>query len=84
MRILPIPQALFLGVTSFLSGLSLADQMHQEPVNWETDIVKVQEKAKQQGKPVLLLFTGTKWCGVCQMLEQNVLSKPEFAAYVKD
>jgi len=82
-------QLILIGATaSCFSGLSLADKPDQDSastsVQWENDLGVAQKKARQQGKPILLLFTGTTWCGVCQLLEKNVLSKPEFAAYVKD
>jgi protein disulfide-isomerase len=53
-------------------------------LNWYTDLAKAQDVARKEGKPVFLMFTGTKWCGVCQELEKNILSKPEFAKFVKD
>ncbi len=61
-----------------------ADANADVKVDWFTDLAKAQDVAKKQGKPIFLMFTGTKWCGACQLLEKNILSKPEFAKFVKD
>jgi hypothetical protein len=62
-----------------LGAVSRADN-----ITWHTGLADGEKIAREEGKPIILLFTGTQWCEVCQILEQNVLSKPEFAAYVKD
>jgi len=49
-----------------------------------TDPEKAKELAQRENRPILLLFTGTQWCGVCIILEKNVLSRPEFAAFAKE
>ena len=35
-------------------------------------------------KNLLVLFTGSDWCGFCIRLEKNVLSKKDFDKVVKD
>ena len=37
-------------------------------------------RAKKNGKPLFLLFTGSDWCGFCVKLAREVLAKDEFAA----
>jgi thioredoxin-related protein len=40
--------------------------------------------AKEKKMPVLLVFTGSDWCGWCKIMDKNVFSKPEWTAYSKD
>ena len=41
-------------------------------------------RAKESGKPLFLLFTGSDWCGFCVKLAREVLAKDEFAALAKN
>lgn len=46
--------------------------------DWETDIEVALAAAKQDGKPLLLDFTGSDWCPPCIRLEKEVLSQAAF------
>jgi protein disulfide-isomerase len=46
--------------------------------DWGTDYKTALAQAKAQNKLVLLDFTGSDWCGYCQLLEKEVLSQPSF------
>ncbi len=48
---------------------------------WGTDLPAALQQAGQTGKNVFVIFTGSDWCGPCIALKNNVLSKPDFAAY---
>lgn len=48
------------------------------PGGWEKDIEAALKKAEVENKNVLLLFTGSDWCGFCKKLEKEVLSRKEF------
>ncbi len=50
-------------------------------LTWETDFEAAKAKAKASGKPMLLDFTGSDWCGWCIRLKKEVFSQPEFAAF---
>jgi len=50
---------------------------------WETDFDKAQKKAAKEGKPMLVNFTGSDWCGWCVKLDGEVFSKKEFEAWAK-
>ena len=39
---------------------------------------EAQKQAEETGLPIVLLFTGTSWCGYCIKLEKEILSKKEF------
>ena len=45
---------------------------------WAKRLNSTLEKAKEEDLPVMVLFTGTSWCGFCVKLEDEVLSKREF------
>ena len=52
-------------------------------LEWLTDLPKALALAKEEKKPVLIDFTGSDWCAQCIKLDQEVLSKKEFADYAK-
>ena len=52
--------------------------------NWLTDLSVVQAKAKEEGKPILMDFTGSDWCGWCIKLKKEVFSKPAFIDYANE
>ncbi|WP_269524474.1 thioredoxin family protein [Coraliomargarita parva] len=54
-----------------------------ESVEWMTDFKSAQAKAQSEGKPLLLDFTGSDWCGWCIRLKKEVFSQPEFAEYAE-
>lgn len=48
------------------------------PEGWLTDFDKAQAQAKAQKKKIMLLFTGSDWCGWCIKLKKDVFEKQEF------
>lgn len=51
---------------------------------WLTDFDAAKAQAAEQGKAVLVNFTGSDWCGYCMRMKRYVLDKPEFDAYAAD
>lgn len=45
---------------------------------WGKSLKSAQKQAEETGLPIVLLFTGTSWCGYCIKLENEVLSKKDF------
>lgn len=45
---------------------------------WLTSYEAAMEAAGEQGKPVLILFTGSDWCTYCRLLEDKVLDTETF------
>jgi thioredoxin-related protein len=45
---------------------------------WFTNFEEAKKVALKEGKPLLLEFTGSDWCGPCMALRKNVLSTEEF------
>jgi thioredoxin-related protein len=45
---------------------------------WTKDCDAALARAKRENKPVLLQFTGQKWCQLCVVLEKKIFSKKQF------
>src|SRR6478752_6234951 len=45
---------------------------------WTTDYPAAVKVAQERKLPLFLQFTGSDWCGWCQKMEKECLSKPEF------
>lgn len=54
-----------------------------EPGKWTQDYDAATAFAKEHGLPVMLKFTGSDWCGWCQMMEKTVFSTAEFAKWAE-
>lgn len=50
---------------------------------WDDDYAKSLAKAKAEGKPALLDFTGSDWCGWCMKLDDEVFTKSDFKSFAK-
>jgi thioredoxin-related protein len=57
--------------------------MRAETGDWLTDFSAAKKKAKEENKPVLMLFTGSDWCPWCIKWEKEAFSTPEFKEYAK-
>ncbi len=55
-----------------------------QELKWETNIEVASQIAMKTKKPILMFFTGSDWCGWCIRLQNEVLKKPEFAAWAKE
>ncbi|MGB1449525.1 MAG: thioredoxin family protein [Flavobacteriaceae bacterium] len=51
---------------------------------WESDFVVAQEKAQQENKKLLLVFSGSDWCIPCIRLEKEVWENDTFLAYAME
>lgn len=86
MRCWPI---LFLGVLG-LVGCNQPGGPHNQSGgshvhgDWGTDLPAALSEAKNDGKLVLLDFTGSDWCPPCMMLHDKVLSTQPFVDYAKN
>ncbi len=55
-----------------------------EAKDWETDYAKAVEQAQEEGKFLLLDFSGSDWCGWCIKLEDEVFSEREFKSFAEE
>lgn len=54
-----------------------------EPGKWTQDYDAAFAFAKEHGLPVMLKFTGSDWCGWCQLMEKTVFSTAEFSKWAE-
>jgi len=62
----------------------LADESEKPAIHWVRNIDEGLKLAREQKKDVLINFTGHGWCHYCTLLDEEIFSKPEFAAAQKD
>ncbi|MAR39394.1 MAG: hypothetical protein CMD22_01680 [Flavobacteriales bacterium] len=55
----------------------------QKADGWYTDIDEASKVSRITGKPLLLFFTGSDWCGWCKKLVREVYAKPEFKKWAE-
>lgn len=48
---------------------------------WLASYDKALEFSKKSGRPVLINFTGSDWCGWCKKMKAETLAKPEFIQF---
>src|ERR1043165_6243714 len=63
--------------------LTLTLGLRAETGEWLTDFSAAKKKAKEENKPMLMLFTGSDWCPWCIKGEKEAFSKAEFKDYAK-
>jgi thioredoxin-related protein len=51
---------------------------------WTHDFEAAKKQAAAEKKDLLLDFTGSEWCGICKMLDQEVFQQDAFKNGVKD
>lgn len=66
-------------LTTFLmSGMALADK-----ATWLTSWDDAVKQSKERGKPILMDFTGSDWCGWCMKLDKEVFDTETFQKWAK-
>lgn len=76
-KIIALLLALCCGATLF------AARGKTTPSGWFDDYAAAREKARRENKPMLLLFTGSDWCGFCVKLRREALDKSDFKGFAK-
>ena len=51
---------------------------------WMTQFSEARAMSKNEGKPILMDFTGSNWCGWCVKLKKEVFTKPSFLGFAND
>jgi protein disulfide-isomerase len=55
-----------------------AEQQQSFGIKWLTNYEAAVAESKSTGKPIILFFTGSDWCGWCSKLEEDVLNTHDF------
>lgn len=50
---------------------------------WLTDLAEAKKIAAKEGKPILVYFTGSTWCGPCKLIHDEVLPSAIFAEFAR-
>lgn len=58
--------------------------MNAQDAKWYTDFAEAQAQARTTGKPILMYFTGSDWCGPCKMLKKDFWQNAEFLSQADD
>lgn len=77
----------FLLALSLLLGFGAVGAIEPQStskINWLTNYDEAVNQSRSTGKPILLFFTGSDWCGWCHKLENEVLNTVEFADSIND
>jgi len=67
-----------------VKGLKARADAPEDEGGWLEDFDAAKTIAAAEKKPVLMLFTGSDWCGYCINLENKVLSTKEFEAFARE
>jgi thioredoxin-related protein len=51
---------------------------------WTMDVAAAKTLAKETGKPLFYNFTGSDWCGWCQLMDKKVFSQEAWQAYAAE
>lgn len=70
--------------TTILGLLALAATARAAESWYTTDYAGALEKAAKENKPVVIEFTGTKWCPPCKMMKRDTFDKKDFQEYAKE
>lgn len=70
----------YLLIIGFLLSLNLSYAQTEGIISYE----QAMEKAKDEGKVLVIQFAGTDWCSPCIRLEDQILNTPEFQVYQKN
>ncbi|MBA3665239.1 MAG: thioredoxin family protein [Bacteroidetes bacterium] len=72
---------LFITLASFVMNGQTGSK--KEELVWFTDLMKANEAATKENKPIFAFFTGSDWCVWCRKLQQDVFAKTDFIKWAK-
>lgn len=65
-------------VFAFLILFLISESVDAQKLNWHTDMNEAIKIANKENKALLLLFTGSDWCGWCKRLQSEVFKTSDF------
>ncbi len=60
------------------------EQKEVTAASWLDNYAQAQAKAEDSGRPILINFTGSDWCGWCIRLDQEVFDRDAFKTYAEE
>ena len=70
-------------LTMFIFVLCIGLSVFASGKEWMTDMNAAMKLSAKTGKPILVDFSGSDWCGWCVKLDREVFSKTAFKAFAK-
>jgi protein disulfide-isomerase len=67
-----------------LVGLFTAHADEKSASLWSADYSATLKKSKISGKPALVYFSGSNWCGFCKRLNSEILSTEKFKMFAQE
>ena len=67
-----------------ISFIILFTSIHGYSQNWLTDFSIAKEQSETQHKKIVLVFSGSDWCGPCIKLDNEIWKSEEFKEYAAD
>ncbi len=79
-------KSLLFFMVALIQGLPLlfSDEHRKASLSWLINYEQAVNQSHSSGKPIVLFFTGSDWCGWCHKLEDEVLNTSEFAELAGD
>lgn len=68
----------------FLFSFCIVLTASAQDVTWHTDFEEAKRVSKVEGKPILMYFTGSDWCGPCKMLKKDFWESSKFLSQAND
>jgi thioredoxin-related protein len=78
----PAPQPITLSITP-QPFPGVPGSQEASKFEWLTDLDQAMEQAKKRDLPVMVVFSGSDWCGWCKRLDQEVFQQQEFQDYAR-
>lgn len=72
------------GLVALAFSLCLCGALAQPTQGWPEELESLQEEARAMARPVLLVFSGSDWCGPCIRLQREVLTDPVFVQFAAE
>jgi thioredoxin-related protein len=72
-----ISRKMFMATVCTIIAISFSNSVSAQEA-WKTNVDEALKESKENGKTVVVLFTGTEWCPPCQKMEAEVFTKEEF------
>jgi len=71
-------------ISILLLSVCLAHADNKPADLWSYDYSATLKKSKVTGKPALVYFSGSNWCGFCKRLNSEILSTEEFKTFARE
>lgn len=68
----------------FSVNFIFAQENSKSELSWVTDFETAKQQAKTDNKPILIFFTESKWCELCNTFDKDFIKSKRFITIAKD